>query len=466
MLLSRFLSIVVVASALSGASCQSLFGTEIHPDNCVLNNEELNRDAPTASEQDRNDLCLSRQVMDDKGNSLISYCNPSTKVCEIQNTLPNNCQLHQQCVKWSDNHTNQARRNYCFSPSPAGSSMNAVCVECRTNADCTSSTVGSICDNTTKSCRPCRLHADCSSGVCNDSVEIASLTGGKAGQCIPSTDVVWATNGMKDCMTGSGTEAVPYCSVEQAVRKNSKVIRLKPGNYDDVLAMLNTTPVLLIGPGRDAENRATLSRIVTPDGAFHGYSDIEVTADSPMVAAIVCGFPASKLVLSNVRLNVTGPTATGIFARCKLLRVERSFLKTAGAAIDLSVGTPMDHSYIVQNNLISHFNINSNSVVCNTNALFQYNTFSSMSSAASCTPNCKFSNSIEPNTKGALGDACTCDNCVRSADSGILPDGKLSPNSSACIDKGSTPVGDGLEIDYFGNGRRSAGLDIGCHELK
>lgn len=128
------------------------------------------------------------------------------------------------------------------------------CVACRADTastDCALPT-SPVCES--GSCRGCRAHAECATGVCLDD-----------GSCARLGDVAWVDNKDQPCKVAprTGSREDPYCEIGEAVaalgsRTHIRVVgRSRP--YASFTTEKSKVEIRVVGPGRDAQPRATIS---------------------------------------------------------------------------------------------------------------------------------------------------------------------------------------------------------------
>ena len=206
------------------------------------------------------------------------------------------------------------------------------CLPCETDGDCAAwtksygrGTAREVCDH--GSCRPCQQNSECASGVCR-TAELTTNNGAELGACVPSSELAYVHNGAggSPCNARTGQREQPFCEVADAIAAGRGFLVLLP-SIRAYAAVKANSPLLLIGPGRDAEPTATLTGLQVTDGGDVLAKDLHVEAPPQAVAAQCEG---GRLTLRRVVVRSADDTqraARGIAGSgCAQLTVEDSLL--------------------------------------------------------------------------------------------------------------------------------------------
>ena len=197
------------------------------------------------------------------------------------------------------------------------------CVSCIVDADCEGS---SFCDDS-YACGGCTQHEHCPDSACDLRTQ----------ECFSPSEVYWVDSGV-EC-PGFGTDDEPYCSTALAMEAigddGRGVVKLLPGNYDDMLDVRSRRKVAVVpASGRPVLRNDTKAVRVTTDAILYlAGVDVRDAID----IGIDCTF-GGRLWLDQV---VVTQNAMGMYAsNCKQLVTRRSqFLFNSGDAITLEEGS-------------------------------------------------------------------------------------------------------------------------------
>lgn len=144
---------------------------------------------------------------------------------------------------------------------PACDGASGLCVEC-TDVDASACSGGTpVCDAALQTCVKCAQHDECSSGAC----DILS------GACFPDADTLWVDR--KASCSGEGTEASPFCEIQDAVKAISPgaptIVRVVAGvtPYTTKIDVGSGVIAALIGEGGSPAIDVDLDAMLVNDGA-------------------------------------------------------------------------------------------------------------------------------------------------------------------------------------------------------
>ena len=423
--------------------------------------------------------------------NLLSRCNKSTDcaandkpVCDVANNIcvpcsSTNMQLgDQQCGAWSVAQVDPLNRSLCIS---------GLCAECRTSNDCMR-TGKTFCDQTDNLCKGCTMHSQClpGSGICKLDASLLA-TGDQLtniGECVSTNDVVYVDRGYTGCSTGDGTQAKPFCELNQAVATGKSYINLK-GNGT---AMVNTyqamtvdggKQVAVFGPGRDVPSaqQALISGITVTAGARLTISGVSVNNNSGQ-PAVQCNGSAS-LYVQSAQITNAFLSGGGIYAnQCTKVVIEKSRISSiAGNGVFITGGT----GHRVINNAILNGGRNSANLLeqygirlsGNADGVFSFNTIVNnfrgiqCDNATSITDSIIINNGVDPQV---MGNCLTPRTIIDKTKVVLDTSYQLTAdplNDTCCIDKGMPDANNTIKDDYFGSRRPlGSGYDIGFHEAR
>ncbi|HRI48588.1 MAG TPA: right-handed parallel beta-helix repeat-containing protein [Pseudomonadota bacterium] len=285
-------------------------------------------------------------------------------------------------------------------------------------------------------------------------------------------------------MTGDGTQAKPFCEINQAVGTGKSYIQLK-GNGAAMANMYQSVTVdsgrqvAILGPGRDvpAAQQALVSGVTVAGGARVTLSGLSVTNNFGQ-AAIQCSGSAS-LYVKNAQVLNTYNSGGGIYAnQCAKVSAERTrFDSIYGNGILIVGGS--NHRII--NNAITNGARNSaNSVEQygirlsgNADGIFSFNTIVNNLQGILCDSSASITDSIVVmNGTGAqvAGNCTTLRTIVDASRVSLDTSYQLTANSlndACCVDKGMPDANMTIKDDYLGTKRPlGGGYDIGFHEAR
>lgn len=130
---------------------------------------------------------------------------------------------------------------------PACDATAGTCIPCYAADRPVCGAASPICDDDLGACMPCRSHADCGGTACHLSPEDPLV-----GACFTDEEVVWVD--ITASCPGNGTEANPYCSLEDTLDElddeDQMVINLVGGDpYDEDLVLTNAATLAIRGVG-------------------------------------------------------------------------------------------------------------------------------------------------------------------------------------------------------------------------
>jgi hypothetical protein len=209
------------------------------------------------------------------------------------------------------------------------------CAECVNETDC-AATQG-YCDANQR-CVPCTRGADCRSTVCDQ------------GKCIAEGDVTYVDNAAT-CASADGSQAKPYCQIDQAISTGKKYVKVAGSTVDypalDIPSALDRA-LVVVGPGTTAAKAATIAG--STGSALRVMPDALVTSSVTLDGFILKGVPALQAAV--VECVAGGGTASlslrdaivynssgiGIDSNACSLTVERSRIGANGEVGVRTVG--------------------------------------------------------------------------------------------------------------------------------
>jgi hypothetical protein len=229
---------------------------------------------------------------------------------------------------------------------PACDLISGACVQCSAEDTSACGTVTPICDPLAQVCVPCAEHSQCSTGACN----LAS------GACFPPK-VLWVDKAAAPggCAEADGSEAKPYCEIQDAAQKIPKNdptilrVRAAPSAYTSQVSIQEGRFIAII---RDAGVSPRLevlgsSALTIAKGGFafvDGFNIAGATQDRGIVCA------EGTLWLDRSRLN--SREEVGIDGNGCSLHVRRSLIarNSLGGIKQTNGGSVhVENSFIVNN---------------------------------------------------------------------------------------------------------------------
>jgi len=402
-------------------------------------------------------------------------CTSNAKaVCIERACVP--CKADAECAEWAS--ARRDSRNLCIS---------GVCKECRGTADCKDS-AKPVCDmmigsDTINSCYSCREDTNCPlSNVCKKD-EAISDTQIALGSCLQNNEIAYVNNTVACSAAGPGTVAMPFCELNDAVQKGGKAYIQITGSatpYKPLVAAGGSARVVILGPGRDSAQPATIQGLDVSAGASVTLRGVQVAVVGGNFIAVKCG-PSGTVYLREVFIKDSNE---GVNADCTRFWMESSRVQLAGKnGINISGNT----IYRIVNSVVMY----SGSVVYphgvslggSSAGYFAFNTVTGNGKGVMCSAGQRLSDSVISTNQSAQVEG----NCVESRVEkavAVMSGSVASPmdptltQDTCCVDKASqTQVDADLKLvmpaqisvkdDYLRSARpKGAGFDIGHKELR
>ena len=336
------------------------------------------------------------------------------------------------------------------------------CRECRAASDCP--TTRPVCQD--HACRSCTAHSDCASGICRRNESFLENTAALLGTCVSIDAISEVDSGC--AASGDGSRALPYCTINEALQRGRRFLRLHAGMAPYPALMLMSQSVILVGA--DPLNPPHWGSVIVQAGSL--VLD-QIVLDAPVLGdAVTCGDSAS-LSLNHVTVRAAAASrGRGVVAEpnCLSMTVEQSWIEGVGGYGLAVLGSRggVSTTYRIVNTALHacgstdpQFGSAAAFLGSGAQGLFSFNTLAQNLDAIECQGNQPIQGSVI--VGGGIG-GCQTD-VVGDLGADIDPTSlKLldTPRNQACCIDRARPESS-VSVDFFGNPR---GLvpDRGFHE--